>query len=348
MFVFNGTYPQFLDFQDFSLNVYALGSCGRVLSDQTYAMVSTSNENPGVDIPYENLIGYNSYFLSRVNYEDWHTLSVISDNGTYMYGNSLVDCIITICDTSGNTNSYVDTMSPAPAGNVANTRKIMYLGSGPANLAKAQGLITNNAHQPQSLGGNLAWYSIQFRDATTYGLTKPYVFIWDEDTCNGKSNYVQDQANNRPVRLAWVNSRGGYDYFNFDKPSITEDMISKKPYRKLRGNYATASDSKDFDYTEFDRGKADTQVYPVKSMILKTRFLQEWEFVLLSFLVKSPAVFLHQQFDHFLAGINSTKDGWVPVNVMDKKLTQQRVGSGKPKQATIRIEFSNVEFTPVT
>lgn len=94
-------------------------------------------------------------------------------------------------------------------------------------------------------------------------------------------------------RLGWINSRGGWDFWNFTKRSEETYSIEKKRYRKVIGNYATANAN--FSFNTYDRGLTERNAFVEKMLTVSTDFLSEAQFEFLKGLSFSDSVYIIDQ-----------------------------------------------------
>ena len=81
---------------------------------------------------------------------------------------------------------------------------------------------------------NTAYYFVIGREIFDARVSAPYLFINEETHGNWGQNCNYD-----PVRLGWVNSRGGWDYWNFQLKSERTTNIERKQYTSvLRTEFA--------------------------------------------------------------------------------------------------------------
>ncbi len=171
---------------------------------------------------------------------DYGTLS-IPGNPNYMFNNGVDNFRINFYKEDGSMLS--DTLS-------LNGYDIEALPVYPANLNDwAAPFIL----QPSSYPG-WRFYEVFARTGSTQSSVK-YRFY-------NAAYYGQKDCQNDVIRLGWVNSRGGWDYFNFIKKSEMNDEIERKKYRKVLFNSTTSVFSKD-DRGLFERRNLVQQVLTV-------------------------------------------------------------------------------------
>lgn len=130
------------------------------------------------------------------------------------------------------------------------------------------------------------------------------------------------------VRLGWVNSRSGWDYFNFSKRSEVTNEIDRKVYRRnLFNNTPTI-------FNSYDRGLYQRENMVQRVMTINSNYLQQGEFILLRGLLVSNQV-------HWIQD-----DGtFIPVNIDDTSYTEKNTADGKLYNLTLKVRIANEYWT---
>jgi hypothetical protein len=121
------------------------------------------------------------------------------------------------------------------------------------------------------------------------------------------------------VRLAWVGSRGGWDYFNFTKRSENSYTMERRQWKQVLPNqYLTSS-----------RQQTDRQNIVNKIITVTSDWLQEGEFEFLKNLLISNQVQI----------VNS--DGTqTPVNIQENNYVSRKERTGRLYNLTLKIGYS--------
>jgi hypothetical protein len=131
--------------------------------------------------------------------------------------------------------------------------------------------------------------------------------------------------------LGWVNSRGGWDYFNFTKKSEVSNEIQRKPYRKVLFNGTPTI------FSTNDRGKTDRRNLVEQVITATSDYITEAEFALLrSLMVSNQVTWL------------STDQGKaieIPVNMEDTSYVEKKIRDGKLYNVTIKFKAANEYWT---
>lgn len=126
------------------------------------------------------------------------------------------------------------------------------------------------------------------------------------------------------IRLAWVNSRGGWDYFNFNKKSETSLNIERKRYQRVLFDGTTNI------FNANARGLTERGNIVNKQIQATSDWIQEGEFEFLKSLFMSNEV-------HWIQD-----DGtYIPVNVEDTTYLKRIIRDGKQYNQTITITLTN-------
>ena len=124
-------------------------------------------------------------------------------------------------------------------------------------------------------------------------------------------------------RLAWTNSRGGWDYFNFIKKNEITNNIERKQYKRVLFNGTSTI------FSRYDRQVFDRQNIVTQTLSLASDWVQENEFEFLRSLMVSNQVHL----------VNST-GGHVPVSVEESSFLERKERNGKLYNVTLKVGYS--------
>tara|TARA_R110002020_G_scaffold418666_1_gene627869 strand:+ start:363 stop:1823 length:1461 start_codon:yes stop_codon:yes gene_type:complete len=197
----------------------------------------------------------------------------------------------------------------------ADNERLVYVGCGPANL-EAQ---TYDADAKPSNNSGWAYYKVYANDGGGNDKSADYYFIKQDGSCKGF----------KVRRLAWRNSLGCYDYFNFKMKSTQSIDVTKNDYETVLGNF----NSNMYSYDNFGRGKKTRQTTALVKETLNTDWITEQDAQLLEGLIMSTNVEVIE---------NADTTYTVPVMVTDKSFVRKTVANDKIKiQYTINIEYAN-------
>ena len=118
---------------------------------------------------------------------------------------------------------------------------------------------------------------------------------------------------NTATQVAWINTRGGWEYLRFDSRAPKQISVEGKNYRKTIGSYNDATFSFNADQSQYETfGKTGKEQYT-----LQENFFNAEERGLLDSLMKSNVVQIRRL----------DESVWKPVNVLTNSLTIQPAGS---------------------
>ena len=129
-------------------------------------------------------------------------------------------------------------------------------------------------------------------------------------------------------RLAWRNTKGGYDYFNFKMKSTQTLEFERNTYSTLLGNY----NAEKFNYNDSERGKTNRQTTAKLTETLNTDWIKEEQAQLLESLIGSTNVEMVKNSDTIYTQ---------PVMITDTSFIKKTVANDKMIQYSIKIEYSN-------
>lgn len=206
-------------------------------------------------------LGANTIGIKARFSEDYGCITIPTDDGARLPSNA-IDQIQVIQFNSAGAPIQTDT-----AGIAVVEGTLAHLGIYPANIDGAFGLAANTHH-----------YIVNFTSAGS-PCARSIAFFRAEDECRFDT-----------YRLAWINSRGGWDYWNFTKRSEENYSIERKRYRKVIGNYATANAN--FSFNTYDRGLTERGAFVEKMLNVSTDYLSEAQFEFLKGLSYSDSVYI--------------------------------------------------------
>lgn len=189
---------------------------------------------------------------------------------------------------------------------------LLYFGCGTAQLTQLGVSLTN-----------VAYYTIRALNVNT-GVSNTYRFDIQDADCKGFET----------IRLAFLNSLGAWDYYNFTKKSVRKTQINKTA---IKQNYGTipyqattvAGDIFNFDYYNqgtYDGGTRAFNVNAIETIEANTDFIREEEADVLEELFLSPDVYMQ------------TGTTFEPVVINETEYIKQTTANDMLKQYIITIE----------
>jgi hypothetical protein len=272
-----------------------------------------------------NLSGYLNYIQDT----DYHTVAFLNDNANF---DSDIDFIeVVYYNSSGvkiGDEQYIPNVSgnggEAPTdGSLTDAERLLYFGCGAGNL-EASTVTPNGGSagdaQPSNFSG-WAYYTIRGTGNATGTIaykTATYYFIKQDGSCKGY----------KVRRLAWRNSVGGYDYFNFKKKSTQTINVQRNNYSSTLGTFNRSK----WRYNNTQRGKTTRQTTATLSETLNTDWITEQDANLLEKLIMSTDVYIVE---------NTDTDFTQAVMVKDSSFVKKTVANDRLIKYTINIEYAN-------
>jgi hypothetical protein len=159
---------------------------------------------------------------------------------------------------------------------------------------------------------NWTHYVFYFTNSSDAQCSRPYVFFNADKFGLGDCRF-------NTVRLAWVGSRGGWDYQNFTKKNEDSYAIERRQFRQILPNF----------FNSAVRQLTDRQNIVDKVITVNSDWLQEGEFEFLKGLLVSNQV-------HIVNADGSQ----TPVSVAESTYIARRERTGKKYNLTLKIAYS--------
>ena len=272
-----------------------------------------------------NVSGYINYIQEA----DYHTVAFLNDNDNF--DSDIYRIYIKYYDSSGSEiayggvagTNYIENRDnnggwkPNDSEGTENDKyRLLYFGAGAGNL---QGQSDNTDLRPSAFS-NWAYYTIQGFDeaGTPAAKTALYYFIKQDGSCKGF----------KVRRLAWRNSVGGYDYFNFKKKSTQTVEVQQDNYSTMLGTFNGSR----WRYNNTQRGKKTRQTTAILKETLNTDWINEQDANLLEKLIMSTDVYIVE---------NADTTYTQAVMITDSSFVRKTVANDRKIQYTINIEYAN-------
>lgn len=177
-----------------------------------------------------------------------------------------------------------------------------------------------------AMNPNWVYYSIIF-SANVGGLPRSITYNF-----YNAEKYGQYDCRYDYVRLAWVNSRSGWEYFNFIKKNEISNEFDRKQYKKLLMNeFGT--------FNNWQRQLTDRQTIVTQTLTITSDWIQENEFVFLRNLFASNQVEIIDTTSGKSLGYRK------PVSIIDTSFVEKKERNGKLYNITIKIKYSQDYWT---
>ena len=271
--------------------------------------------------------------INYVQDTDYHTLAFLNDYTNFsshldhfriMYYNSSGAQIgesqfIMNIQTNGGAQPNTETNQ--------DSERLIYVGCGPGNLqgsnvpawnSSGGGTTVAGGAKPSNFSGWVYYTVGGVQGDYVTASTALYYFIKEDGSCKGF----------KVRRLAWRNSLGCYDYFNFKKKSTQRVEVKRNNYSSIMGRFNASK----WYYNNTMRGKKTRQVTAVLKETLNTDWITEQDANLLEKLIMSTDVYIVENADtEFTQG----------VMITDSSFVRKTRANDKMMQYTIQIEYAN-------
>jgi hypothetical protein len=214
--------------------------------------------------------------------------------------------------------------APATYEHLLTGTEVIGVGVYPMNINDA-GTFPNSV-KPQTYPTTWTHYIINFRE-TSGGQPRSMTYCFYNAQLYGQSDCRFEY-----VRLAWVNSRSGWDYFNFIKKNEITNEIERKQYKQLLlNNFGT--------FDNWQRQLTDRETMNTQTLTITSDWIQENEFVFLRSLLLSNQV-------DMLDTTGSKSLGYrTPVSIVDTSFTEKKERNGKLYNVTLKLKYSQDYWT---
>jgi hypothetical protein len=233
---------------------------------------------------------------------------VVPGGSSYLTSNAIDAWRISLVDSAGAAHTWTSgSLSGYP---------VTTLGVYPANLNADPAVTEKPMDYPQ-----WRYYVLSLLNAGGSAVAARYVFYNAEEWGQWDCRYS-------PVRLAWVNSRGGWDYFNFIKKNEITDAIERKQYKQTRWRSSSPF------YLSSDRVLTDRETLVTQTLSVTSDWVQEEEYVFLRGLLVSNQVHI----------VND--DGtFTPCSIEDTSFLERRERNGKLYNIALQVKYSQDYWT---
>lgn len=246
---------------------------------------------------------------------DFGSIDVVGSN-SYLSNTLATKLRVTIYSSSGAPTSVTDTFVNLNAGTNQDHAYVY-----PGNLNNNTAGFPKPSDYP-----NWRFYTVQFLNSSDAIVSCTYVFY-------NASLWGQSDCRHEKIRLAWANSRAGWDYFNFIKKSEESITVDRKRYQKVIGNYGSAASeslSQGFTYGAWEGAINERGGVVNQFLTVTSDWISEQEFVFLKYLIAYRVV-------HWVQDDGS----FIPVLVEDSDYTMKRERNGKLKNLTLKLKLAN-------
>jgi len=197
--------------------------------------------------------------------------------------------------------------------------QMLFAGVFPANLRNWSTQFNNNI-------SNISYYTLSV-NSTSSSMSNLYRININCPTLKGFE----------PIRLAWLNQWGAWDYYTFTMKS--SKMISTKgsTYQQLEGSWNDST----YKIDSFRGGKKAFRVNATEKITMNTDFISESESAWFEELINSPEVYILDGFkDETLTPDTALNKYVTPVRLTTSSYNKKTVANDKIIQYTFEVEKS--------
>jgi len=275
-----------------------------------------------------DLSGYINYvrWNDTTNTGDYHTVAFLNDTTNFTSNVKYIEVVYYNSAGSELSNTFFlnsSTLGGEPPQNANEDKeRLIYFGCGTANL-NAQTVTDKEEAQPSdSANDGWAYYTIRgynMNNPASYtAQTATYYFVKEGGSCKGF----------KVRRLAWRNSLGCYDYFNFKMKSTQTIEVKRDNYNTMLGTFNKSV----WRYNNTQRGKTTRQTSAILKETLNTDWLTAPQANLMEKLIMSTDVYIVE---------NAETDYTEGVIVTDSSFVRKTSANDKLIKYTINIEYAN-------
>jgi hypothetical protein len=271
-------------------------------------------------------------YANRYDYGVFQALSSYPSSGMV-----IVDTLITWKSRLGTTSSFQTSNNTTNGGGTPTTEtktQMVSVGAFPANLCEQ-----NPQFKAAIFADNVEYYDIKLRGGSGSTASKTYRIIincpktLDAFTIDGLAKGYT------PIRLCWLNSLGGWDYYTFTMKSIKKLKTKKTKYQQLEGTW----NGEGYDILGWKGGQKDYRVNTTENVVMNSNFMSEDDAKWFEFLMNSTEVYIIEQRDINNNNSNNTNFWMRPVTLKTSSFTRKTIANDKLIQYKIEVEKSRVQ-----
>jgi hypothetical protein len=194
----------------------------------------------------------------------------------------------------------------------------VYFGCYPANLRGWSTTFNSNI-------SNIAYYTVQAFDDTDTAVSKVYTI---NINCPTLKSYV-------PIRLAWLNQWGAWDYYTFTQKSVRSLSTKGSTYTQQSGTWNDSA----YRIKGYKGGEKSFRRNATERIKMNSDFVNEAESEWFEELINSPEVYMLEGYQTDLA--NPLLNTYVtPVKLTTSSYIRKTVANDKLMQYTFEVEKS--------
>jgi hypothetical protein len=202
---------------------------------------------------------------------------------------------------------------------VDNTHPVGRIGVGPKNLQNSGSELNYTSAQSPCIDEDVEYYSVVLLDDKANELTET-LFFSIECECTWEN----------PYRLCFLNSVGGYDFFNFNWNSKKTSSYEKSYFKRK----AWVWDGTSVSYGSHNRGKVQYSTIATDKLQLTSGWITEEESTWLEELISSPDVYI----------IDNSTGILTAVTVSDTQYDYKTLEYDQLFNLTVTLEFAHNRY----
>ena len=138
-----------------------------------------------------------------------------------------------------------------------------------------------------------------------------------------------------PIRLAWLNQWGVYDYYTFTQKSIRSTSTQGSTYNQLEGTWNEGK----YRIDSYKGGKKAFRVNATERITMNTDFVTEADSVVFEELINSPEVYMLKGYQTDITD-SALNQYVIPVRLTTSSFTKKTIANDKLMQYTFEVEKS--------
>ena len=262
------------------------------------------------------------------NLSDYGTLSMYSaDLGVFGVPTDLDNITITYFGSTGpsigtETIDNLDAEGGFTTYGTTTNKQVMYFGCFPANLRNWSSTFTALVVAGTIQGG---YYTIRATNSAGNVLLDVITINLNCPTLKGYE----------PIRLAWLNQWGAWDYYTFTMKSAKTTSTKGSTYQQIEGTWNEST----YQVNGFKGGKKSFRVNATEKISMNTDFVSEAESEWFEDLINSPEVYILDGYQSQAAN-PALNQYATPVRLTTSSYTKKTVANDKLMQYTFEVEKS--------
>ena len=176
-----------------------------------------------------------------------------------------------------------------------------------------------------AMANNLSYYTVQLRNSYDTAISKTFTININCPTLKGFE----------PIRLAWLNQWGAWDYYTFTMKSTKTISTKGSTYQQIEGTWNDSI----YIPSGYKGGTKAFRVNATEKIKMNTDFVNEAEAELFEELINSPEVYVLEGFQ--TDPTNPLLNNYVtPVRLTTSNFAKKTIANDKLIQYTFEVEKS--------